>query len=105
VNGIGGISGSGTFTEPPQIGHRLLVPAFVSDAMSNVLHRGHLISIVIGVPISRDGNNFIMGPAAVQEHSGRIRNALRRNRLVIGGGDFGIFFFLRLTSVYYMIYL
>ena len=27
------------------------------------------------------------------------------NRLVIGGGDFGIFFFLRLTSVYYMIYL
>jgi hypothetical protein len=29
----------------------------------------------------------------------------RGNRLVIGGGDFGIFFFLRLTSVYYMIYL
>jgi hypothetical protein len=30
---------------------------------------------------------------------------IRGNRLVIGGGDFGIFFFLRLTSVYYMIYL
>jgi hypothetical protein len=36
--------------------------------------------------------------------SGRARRK-NRNRLVIGGGDFGIFFFLRLTSVYYMIYL
>ena len=34
-----------------------------------------------------------------------VGSSLLCNRLVIGGGDFGIFFFLRLTSVYYMIYL
>jgi hypothetical protein len=73
VNGVGAILGSGTFTEPPQIGHRPLLPALSSGTLSNVLHRGHLISIVIGVPISRDRNNFIMDPAAVQEHGGRIR--------------------------------
>jgi hypothetical protein len=73
VNGLGGILDSGTFTGPPQTGHRPFLPALSSGTLSDVLHLGHLISIVIGVPIFRDENNFIMDPTVVQEHGGRIR--------------------------------